>query len=186
MSKVASGVCDESDPDNIFIPVDYIISVTNNADAVKMISTVVDNLDSKVQSSWVVASSINPTGTLSGNTITWNLTGDLASFEPGQTKVFTYTVIIPDDAFGTYINVVIATPSDSTSSFSATETIIAQCKQPITGFADTIAFKVVVSSFIMLMSAAYLIVDGENMKLSKLFTRSSRMGRKRDSFEKKI
>jgi hypothetical protein len=186
MTKVASGVCDESDPDNIFIPVDYVVTVTNSSTSAQQIATVVDNLDTKVQTSWVVESSINPTGVLSGNTITWTLSGDLASFAAGESKTFTYTVIIPDDSFGTYVNVVVATPTDDSSSFSATETIIAQCKQPITGLTDTLAGRVIISSVIMLASAAYLIADGDNMKISRLFGRTSRMDRKRKSFEKAI
>jgi len=185
MTKVASGQCDETDPDNPIAAVDYVIAVTNNAGSTKEITTIVDTLDPKVQASWVVTSSINPTGTLSGNTITWNLTGDLASFTAGQTKTFKYTVIIPENAFGTYVNTVVATPADSSSSFSATETVIASC-QPHTGLFDTSLGRITLSSLIILMSAAYLAVDGDNLRLSKWFTKSSRVKRKRKNFEKDI
>jgi len=185
MTKVASGRCDETDPDNPIVPVDYVIAVTNNSGSTKEISIIVDTLDPKVQPSWIVTSSINPTGTLSGNTITWNLTGDLASFAAGQTKTFKYTIIIPETAFGTYVNTVVATPNDSSSSFSATETVIASC-QPHTGLFNTTLGRITLSSLIILMSAAYLAVDGDSLRLSKWFAKSSRVERKRKDFEKNL
>ena len=92
--KDGVNVCEENGSSTI----DYTISVTNYSpvdDAV--VDFVTDEIDEDLVDLGITPSAINPAyGSYSNGVITWD-GGDIGTFNPGETKTFTYTIVIPED-----------------------------------------------------------------------------------------
>ena len=87
---------------------DYTVTVTNVGDGEGSIDKVVDKLDSKVLQEYV--KEISNSGVYSLNTIIWDLQGEDEVFSPQENLKLTYSIQIPQEAFGIYQNTVTAYP----------------------------------------------------------------------------
>lgn len=87
---------------------DYTVTVTNVGDGEGSIDKVVDKLDSKVLQEYV--KEISNSGIYSLNTIIWDLQGEDEVFSPQENLKLTYSIQIPQGAFGIYQNTVTAYP----------------------------------------------------------------------------
>ncbi|MBI2356625.1 hypothetical protein HYV12_01005 [Candidatus Dojkabacteria bacterium] len=178
---------------NTAVRLSYTITITNSASDIKEISKIVDTLDTKVQNNYIKLESINPGGSVSGNVITWNLTGDSAKFDPSETKTFTYTVEIPASAFGTYTNQAVITPVGADSNITVNETIIASCDVPDTAIFDTVQSRIAVGIFLILVALAYVYIDPFETGVNSIFGKVSyklsskgRLEKNREKFEKRV
>jgi hypothetical protein len=193
VDKNAGRVCLDSDLNNVRVGLNYTITITNSAEEIKEISKIVDTLDSKVQSSYIKLETINPGASVSGNVITWDLTGEMAKFNPGQTKTFTYSLEIPKSAFGTYYNQAVITPVGSDTNIEVDETIIASCDVPDTAIFDSVQSKIAVGVFLVLVALLYAYIDPMDTGVGRLFRKVSynmsdgaKVIKSREKFEKRV
>lgn len=209
IDKVGTGVCIDNTPGQQQARLDYTITITNVGDLAGQLVTLVDTLDSKVETSYIQASTIEPDATVNGRVITWNLAGALGLFNPNQTKEFTYSLLIPEADLGQYSNTAVATP-ETGEPFSATEVVMAACdytppevpdedETPDTGLFDSIAARValgliLVGASIMYLSANSRVIDKLSLGISsgvKYVTtpsirESKRQKAQREKFEKRV
>lgn len=164
IDKTGGYICTEN---STYADVDYEITVQNIGAGSGTLTEVVDTLDPNVDSDWVVQSSISDDGELQGNSITWELSGADATFDPGESMVLTYTVRIPSTHFGdSFENNVEATPS-SGDSFTADETVTVICDEPLpddtplpgTGLFDSTLGKIGLGVFITSISLLFVVAD---------------------------
>lgn len=193
VDKNAGRVCLDSGETSGKVALNYTITITNSATDSKEISKIVDTLDTKVQSSYIKLESISPSATVAGNVITWNLTGDTAKFNPGQTKTFNYTIEVPKAAFGTYSNNAVITPVGSDANIEVNETVIASCDVPDTALFDTVQSKIAVGVFLILIGILYAYIDPMDTGVGRIFRKISynmsdtaKVIRSREKFEKRV
>lgn len=171
--KDGVNVCVVNTPGSMQARADYTVTITNVGDLAGQLSELKDTLDTKVQNSYIQSSTISPTTTTSGNIITWNLDGDLGRFEPNVSKIFRYSILIPESAFGQYSNTAVATP-DSGSAFSSSEIVFITCGEiPETGLFDSTVSKValglvLLGAGIMYASSKGRIFDSISLKVSDI------------------
>ncbi len=124
ITKIPVESCIDDNTENPKAKLEYIITIENTGEGSGEILSVVDTLDSKVLEEYIDGISSN--GEFSAGKISWLLTGTDRQFAPGQSKTYTYSYIVPKDAFGTYDNTVEAVPSAG-NSLIANASIIADC-----------------------------------------------------------
>jgi hypothetical protein len=124
ITKIPVESCIDDNTEDPKAKLEYIITIENTGEGAGEIISVVDTLDSKVLEEYIEEISSN--GEFSGGEISWLLTGTDREFAPGQSKTYTYSFIVPKDAFGTYDNTVEAVPSAG-NSLIANASIIADC-----------------------------------------------------------
>ena len=124
ITKIPVESCIDENTENPKAKLEYTITVKNTGAGSGEIVSIIDTLDSKVLDGYIDGISSN--GEFSSGKISWLLTGTDRQFAPGQSKTYTYSYIVPKDAFGTYDNTVEAVPSAG-SSLIANASIIADC-----------------------------------------------------------
>ncbi|MGI6443536.1 MAG: hypothetical protein ACOX06_00780 [Candidatus Dojkabacteria bacterium] len=109
IDKVSAETCVDDGTENPKAKITNTITVTNNGTGVGSLKSIVDTLDEKVVDGAV--SDISHGGVYAGGKITWTFeTGsELANYNPGQSKTFTYSYIVEKDKFGLYNNRAVAT-----------------------------------------------------------------------------
>jgi hypothetical protein len=124
ITKIPVESCIDDNTEDPKAKLEYIITIENTGEGAGEIISVVDTLDTKVLEEYIEEISSN--GEFSGGEISWLLTGTERQFEAGESKTYTYSFIVPKDAFGTYDNTVEAVPSAG-NSLIANASIIADC-----------------------------------------------------------
>jgi hypothetical protein len=207
ISKVGTPVCVEGEEDALdTVEVAYVITIKNTGDGEGTIEDIVDSLDSKVEESFVSEDSITQEGTYASGEITWDPSGEDATFDAGESKTYAYEIVIPRDSFGTYENIVIATPTEG-DSFSATAEIGADCttteeeeeeEVPDTGIFDEAGKKIAIGFAFLTVGMLYMKfdfvklawqgVEGSKKRIEKGIKRSKKrkISNLRDRFERKI
>jgi len=187
IGKTSANVCLEADP--LTAQATYVITVTNTGDVQGQLTQVVDTMDANVDPSYVQTGSIVPAGTVNGNVITWTLSGADAIFDAGETKEYRYTLQVPESAFGTFTNSVVATPVVG-DAFSTQHVSFITCDGvPDTGLFDSTVGKIMFSLFLLTGGLVYMYYDGVESGLNRLFSSVSSDGKKkrsRDRFEKRF
>lgn len=187
ITKTGAAVCIDETVGSQKSRIDYTIVIKNVGDLGGQLEDLVDKLDSKVETSYIQTSTIDPDGTVSGgDTITWNLSGTDGYFTPQHSKTYKYSIVVPQAAFGQYTNTATATP-ESGSAVVATEQVYTACdgtepppETPETGLFDSVVAKVILGAFLVLASATYLYSD----KASVVIKRGKKSVKER--FEEKI
>lgn len=87
--------------DEVYAKASYTITLRNIGAGSGYITRVVDDLDNKVSQSYV--NNISGSGIFDNGYITWSFIGP-EKFEPGESMSFTYYLLIPENAYGTYEN----------------------------------------------------------------------------------
>lgn len=105
----------------------YMIKIQNVGDGQGSLDEIIDQLDSKVQESYI--NSISEDGVYQNNTITWDLEGSDEIIDPGESVIFTYSILIPEESFGIYENTVTGYPTTG-DSFNDFEDITLECDIP--------------------------------------------------------
>jgi hypothetical protein len=139
-----------------FARADYTVTVTNIGDGEGSIDKIVDELDDKALEDYIQEISNN--GTYASSSITWDLVGEDEIFSPQESLQLTYSLQIPESAYGTYRNLVTAYPregdnfsDDATITFEADEEEVIVEEIPQTGIFDSVLGRVSVGvSFIFL------------------------------------
>jgi hypothetical protein len=171
--------------------VDYTIVVTNTGDGEGEVDKIVDTLDSKVLASYLQTATIIPSATVSGNVITWDLSGTAGTFAAGESKTYKYSLEIPNTAFGTYTNTVVVTPVEG-DTLQDTEVVIADCnpETPETGIFDSWLARVGFGFLLISSAMAYLsYMDGFNEKVAGFvfgFSTEGKIASSRRRFERKV
>ncbi|MCK9368965.1 hypothetical protein M0R04_03310 [Candidatus Dojkabacteria bacterium] len=156
MSKTGTNVCIDQTAGSMEARVDYVITVTNTGTAEGTLTQIEDTLDTKVHESYIQDSTVTPSAVVSGNSITWALSGAGATFAPSTSKEYSYSIIVPESAFGQYSNTVVGTPSAG-DTFSSSEVTYATCEDvPDTGLFDSIVAKVVLGIGLIFVGVIYL------------------------------
>ncbi len=124
ISKTVVELCVDENTDNPKAKLDYIVTIRNQGEGVGQISTIVDMLDEKVLEEYI--RSIGNNGVFEDGTIVWTLSEGDGEFSSGQSRTYTYSYIVPTEAFGVYNNTVEATPTVG-SSLIANASISADC-----------------------------------------------------------
>lgn len=198
LEKSGAGMCVEDNTANPSFKMDYTVTVTNVGDGVGSIDKIVDTLDSKVLPQYIVEQSITPNAVISGNVITWDLSGSDASFNVGQSKTYKYSITIPSQAFGSYTNTVVVTPVDG-DAFSDIYVGNANCnivpgeETPETGVFDEVVARFVAAIVLISVGIGYLYVDSRGeMTFSAVRGVNGRVGREgrikssRKKFERRV
>lgn len=186
ITKSGGAVCIDETSGSQKSRLDYTITVKNVGDLGGQLDTLVDVLDSKVETSYIQASTIDPDASVSGHTITWDLGGSSGYVSPQESLTFKYSVIIPESAFGRYTNTATLTP-ESGSSINATENVDTVCSEtppeeiPNTGLFDSIVAKVMLGVILIGVSAYYLYTDKEILKFNGRVKRSAK-----EEFERRV
>jgi hypothetical protein len=124
ISKVVAESCIDENTENPKSRLEYIVTITNNGEGNGQITSIEDTLDDKVLEEYI--ETIGSNGQFSNGLITWTLTGAEREFASDTSKSYTYSFIIPSDAFGFYENTVEAKPS-SGANLIANASISADC-----------------------------------------------------------
>jgi hypothetical protein len=173
---------------DIYADVRYSIVVTNNGTTVGHMSQVTDDLDPKVQDSWIVRTSITPSSgvTVANGQIIWNLDEASRTFDPGESMTFSYVIRIPQANFGNYRNVVTGIVTDEGEANVTDEAIIDVSCLPGTGLFDSTVARIALAG-VLLVTGAYFAqskrLDGVAFTL---FTSAGKVETKRAKFESKI
>lgn len=201
ITKAGIPECQEGETDELDkVLVSYTITVTNTGDGEGSIDNIADTLDGKAEETFIVDSSISSSGVYTEGIITWALSGESAVFSAGESKSYTYQLLIPRDSFGIYNNTVVATPTEG-DSFSAVATINAGCTTedvPQTGIWDDAGRKIFIGFGFLALGMLYMkfdfvklawngVRDGKK-SLNRSFERNriKRIFTGREKFEKKI
>lgn len=144
--------CIDDSTENPSAELTYTITVKNTGDGTGTITKIEDVLDTKVEDSFVQESTITSPGAYSNGKIVWDFSSTPLSFTPGQSRVYTYKLILEKDSFETYNNTVTLTPVGS-DPILASANITADCvitetpeepeeEVPATGLFDTTASRI--------------------------------------------
>lgn len=183
ITKTGASVCVDKTAGAQKTQVDYIITIKNIGDLAGQLTTLVDTQDEKVKSGFIQENSIVPDADVTGRDITWNVSGALGQFAPGQSKTFKYSMIVPQSSFGTYVNTVKGTP-DSGDAIQATEVTIVGCKAPQTALFDSTMSKVILGVILIAGSGIYLYTEGKILPDLHISDKIRR--KRREDFEKRV
>ncbi len=124
ITKTVIESCIDENTDDPKSKLDYIVTVRNQGEGAGQITSVEDILDNKVLEGYMV--NISSKGEFHNGFIIWALTEADREFAPGQSKSYTYSYIVPSNAFGLYENTVTAFPLEG-SPLIANASITADC-----------------------------------------------------------
>lgn len=184
ITKSAVEKCIDDKTENPKAELTYTITVKNTGDAVGTISKIEDILDTKVMDSFVEVSTITSPGVYSKGKILWNFTSSPLSFTAGQSRVYTYKLLLNKESFETYSNVVTLTPVGS-DQLVASANVTAACdivktvvvpngEVPATGLFDSTISKIVVGFVLLVLGGViYNLPNDSSFK-------------ERERFEKKV
>ena len=143
ISKTVVKQCTDEGSENPKSELLYTITVNNTGTGLGQISKIEDTLDTKVVAAGIIPTEITEGGSYLGGKITWLFSTPL-TISPGETKVYSYKMIVDKSHFGIYTNTVVLTPV-SGESIQATATINADCivMVPQTGIFDTTVGRIV-------------------------------------------
>ena len=143
ISKTVVKQCIDEGSENPKSELLYTITVNNTGTGLGQISKIEDTLDTKVVAAGIIPTEITEGGSYLGGKITWLFSTPL-TISPGETKVYSYKMIVDKSHFGIYTNTVVLTPV-SGESIQATATINADCivMVPQTGIFDTTVGRIV-------------------------------------------
>ena len=198
IEKTGEPVCIEGVTDDLDkVEIVYVITVTNTGDGNGSIVSIVDTLDSKVEDSFVIDEFLSTGGEYTDGVITWNFIGSDAIFDPGESKMYQYKLVIPRANFGGYGNTVLATPTEG-DPFSTSLDIQVTANLVQTGLFDEASKKIVVGFSFLAVGMLYMKfdfvrfawsgVEGGKLKI----VRGIKKGRKkrifslRERFEKRV
>ena len=125
ISKTTDKKCIDEKTENPKAELLYTITVSNTGTGVGQISKIEDTLDTKIVTAGIVPTDITEGGSYLGGKITWLFSSPL-TISPGETKVYSYKMMIDKSHFGIYANTVVLTPV-SGDPIQATATINADC-----------------------------------------------------------
>ncbi|HOV30079.1 MAG TPA: hypothetical protein PLD77_03355, partial [Candidatus Dojkabacteria bacterium] len=125
ISKTTDKKCIDEKTENPKAELLYTITVSNTGTGVGQISKIEDTLDTKVVAAGIIPTEITEGGSYLGGKITWLFSTPL-TISPGETKVYSYKMMIDKSHFGIYANTVVLTPV-SGDPIQATATINADC-----------------------------------------------------------
>ena len=188
ITKTAAEQCIESGDAQVI----YTIKIKNTGTGAGSISKMVDTLDSKVLASYITGT-ISYGGLFGSGNITWESEGFVETFAPGEEKIATYTLVIPNTAFGSYTNTVTAYPTTG-DNFSDSVTVTVDCEPdiPQTGLFDSTVAKIVAGIVLLLLGfnlhradTSFGRVQSSLHKLS-ISMQDSKDERRKRNFEKKI
>ena len=125
ISKTVVKQCIDEGSENPNSELLYTITVSNTGTGVGQISKIEDTLDTKIITAGIVPTDITGEGSYLEGKITWLFSSPL-TISPGETKVYSYKMMIDKSHFGIYANTVVLTPV-SGDPIQATATINADC-----------------------------------------------------------
>jgi len=125
ISKAVVSQCIDEGSENPNSELLYTITVSNTGTGVGQISKIEDTLDTKVITAGIVPMDITEGGSYLEGKITWLFSSPL-TISPGETKVYSYKMMVDKSHFGVYTNTVVLTPV-SGDPIQATATINADC-----------------------------------------------------------
>lgn len=188
IAKTGAEQCIESGDAQII----YTIKVKNIGTGTGSIDKIVDTLDSKVLASYITGT-ISSGGLFGSGSITWELEGADETFAADQEKSYTYTLVIPKTAFGTYTNTATAYPTTG-ENFSDSVEVKVDCEQdiPQTGLFDSTVAKIAAGVILLLLGfnlhrvdSGFRRVQNSLNKLS-ISIQDTQSERRKKNFEKKI
>ena len=137
ISKTVVKQCTDEGSENPKSELLYTITVNNTGTGLGQISKIEDTLDTKVVAAGIIPTEITEGGSYLGGKITWLFSTPL-TISPGETKVYSYKMMVDKSHFGAYANTVVLTPV-SGEPIQATATINADCivTVPQTGIFDS-------------------------------------------------
>ena len=147
----------------------YTITVSNTGTGVGQISKIEDTLDTKIITAGIVPTDITGEGSYLEGKITWLFSSPL-TISPGETKVYSYKMMIDKSHFGIYTNTVVLTPV-SGDPIQATATINADCivTVPQTGIFDSTVGRIaggfgliVLGGFVYSMPSRVFLLNGQS------------------------
>ena len=188
ITKIAAEQCLEDGDAEVI----YTISIKNIGEGTGSIDKIVDTLDSKVLASYITGT-ISEGGLFGSGNITWELEGEAETFAPEQEKTYTYSLIIPKTAFGSYTNIVTATPTAG-ENFSDSVTVEVDCEQdiPQTGLFDSTVAKIAAGVILLLLGFNLHRVDTSfrrvqnSLNILSISMKDTQSERRKKNFEKKI
>jgi len=125
ISKAVVSQCIDEGSENPNSELLYTITVSNTGTGVGQVSKIEDTLDTKIITAGIVPTDITEGGSYLEGKITWLFSTPL-TISPGETKVYSYKMMIDKSHFGIYANTVVLTPV-SGDPIQATATINADC-----------------------------------------------------------
>ncbi len=172
ISKTVVKQCIDEGSENPNSELLYTITVSNTGTGVGQISKIEDTLDTKIITAGIVPTDITGEGSYLEGKITWLFSSPL-TISPGETKVYSYKMMIDKSHFGIYTNTVVLTPV-SGDPIQATATINADCiitvpTVPQTGVFDSTVGRIaggfgliVLGGFVYSMPSRVFLLNGQS------------------------
>ena len=172
ISKTTDKKCIDEKTENPKAELLYTITVSNTGTGVGQISKIEDTLDTKIVTAGIVPTDITGEGSYLEGKITWLFSSPL-TISPGETKVYSYKMMIDKSHFGIYANTVVLTPV-SGDPIQATATINADCiitvpTVPQTGVFDSTVGRIaggfgliVLGGFVYSMPSRVFLLNGQS------------------------
>ena len=172
ISKTTDKKCIDEKTENPKAELLYTITVSNTGTGVGQISKIEDTLDTKIVTAGIVPTDITEGGNYLEGKITWLFSSPL-TISPGETKVYSYKMMIDKSHFGIYTNTVVLTPV-SGDPIQATATINADCiitvpTVPQTGVFDSTVGRIaggfgliVLGGFVYSMPSRVFLLNGQS------------------------
>ncbi len=174
ISKTVVKQCIDEGSENPKSELLYTITVNNTGTGLGQISKIEDTLDTKIVTAGIVPTDITEGGSYLGGKITWLFSSPL-TISPGETKVYSYKMMIDKSHFGIYANTVVLTPV-SGDPIQATATINADCiitapTVPQTGIFDSTVGRIagglgliVLGGFVYSMPSRVFLLNRNQMR----------------------
>jgi hypothetical protein len=185
ISKTVAKQCTGEGSENPNSELLYTITVSNTGTGVGQISKIEDTLDTKIVTAGIVPTDITEGGSYLGGKITWLFSSPL-TISPGETKVYSYKMMIDKSHFGIYANTVVLPPV-SGDPVQATATINADCivTVPQTGIFDSTVGRIA-GGFGLIVLGGFVYSMPSRVFLLNRQSDERRMNKYRIKFESKI
>ena len=185
ISKAVAKQCIGEGSENPNSELLYTITVSNTGSGVGQISKIEDTLDTKIVTAGIVPTDITEGGSYLEGKITWLFSSPL-TISPGETKVYSYKMMIDKSHFGIYTNTVVLTPV-SGDPIQATATINADCivTVPKTGIFDSTVGRIA-GGFGLIVLGGFVYSMPSRVFLLNRQTDERRRNKYRVKFESKI
>lgn len=184
ISKTVVESCIDEGTENPKAQLMYTVRVRNSSTVEGEIAKIEDLLDSKILTASIIPTEITGGGVYSSGKIVWDYLNGPISVGAGETKTYTYKVVIDKDHFGTYSNEASLFTPSSENPLKANASIIADCVVtiPQTGIFDSTLGRILAGVTLLIVGSIVYNIPNRVLVIKE----KDKVSKYRIRFEKKV